>query len=64
MSEIDWGVYLDAVAQAIDLPIAAADRDLVIATLRQTALVAAPLLSFPLGDADGDAAAIFCPEGP
>lgn len=64
MTEMDWGNYLDAVAQAIDLPIDPDDRELVIATLRQTALAAVPLLAFPLGDFDVDAAPVFCPEGP
>jgi len=54
----NWGAYLDHVAPALGLSVAAAHRPGVVGNLERTAAVAAPLLAFTLPD-DTDPGFVF-----
>ena len=56
----DWGAYADAMARALQLPLAAAHRPAVVANLERTAAIAASLLAFPLPP-QTDTAPVFTP---
>ena len=56
----DWGVFADAMARVLDLPVAAAHRPAVVTNLERTAAIAEGLLAFPL-PAETDAAPVFTP---
>ena len=56
----DWGAYTDAMARALQLPLAAAHRPAVVANLERTAAIAASLLAFPLPP-ETDTAPVFTP---
>jgi hypothetical protein len=53
-----WGAYIDQVAPALNLPVAAAHRPGVVGNLERTAAIAAPLLAFALPE-ETDPAFVF-----
>lgn len=52
MARLDLLAYLDAVCGAVDLPIPAEYRTAVADNLQRLLVLAAPLMDFPLDEAD------------